>query len=1694
MGHKKSHSVSLSGKKVTQEKLWDPESVAGWEDNAIRGQGASGNSSTTGSSGSCSRVDFAQQIDEERAALLRAKQSELDMVEDRHDDLVREAFHLERWTTLVTYDPAIAKKDNSAVFQEFKSKYDLIAGASPFEGSSRRTTRRARQDRVEKLKGTTASPSAPTSSSGRSDPTPSRDDGTIWDILGFPTKGKGKDRDYRSPKTVKGKAPSVPTSPIIDPTTTNFKATRKAKSHASLPKVSSASPSGPVASEQDALAVGNVRRRHSPDTSSDVPLATPRKRRKTDSDASPVLRSTSSIESPTKTPRLRPRQATPPSSAANTFSNGVYHTPSARASPAHIVDEAKAVAFPGPTPVIRRVKLIVRAPEPVYTNPKQKPSPPTFDKSVTSALASYTRLENDDVDEVVLDRAARERAVLFESVYALRQQGRMLLSAEDAGCALQSRPTDPRTPGSDLWDHVLDAIRVRQRETSGPEIAATIAAKVRTYWDLQNAKEGKIRVQHEKQLRALAKATMKLVISEWKKAVFHIREQERLKREEEETRKGREHLDALLDQSGYILETQHLDLSRGTRSRSRSSSVSASLRDLDDEDEGETDAEENVTSDDDTSTAGDDSHPVQEEERSDGAESVSVSVDSDDEEEEEQSTTAFLRPNVTAVSPNAPSRHSERANGDVDMMEVEAAGTSAIDEVFVPPFEDGSSPHSEPLATPSSDPLLGSPPSLTHPVVLSPPSDSSPPSAPTVGHPFTEVIISVNGNFHPKCKTPTAASQLADLHTDSLAIDGDQLSHEEPLAQEKPSSKGGVTISESRELLPTPQPMSITYDSDSELPDAAANIASQSASPPLQEIDDVASDIGDETEDVRIPRYLRPYAVAPVEWDSNAIIKPPALLRGVLRPYQQAGLEWLASIHSRNLNCILADEMGLGKTIQTIALLAHLACDRGIWGPHLIVVPTSVLMNWEMEFKKFLPGFKVLAYYGTSKRRKELRQGWYDKFHFNVCITSYALASRDAHVFKRKPWYYMILDEAHMIKNFKSQRWNILLMFRSFRRLLLTGTPLQNNLTELWALLKFLMSGTDFADRREFAEWFANPLEQAIEMGTSLDDETQNRVAKLHTVLRPYLLRRLKRDVEKELPSKFEHLVLCPLSKRQRFLYDEFMSRAQTRNDLASGVYQKIANILMQLRKVCNHPDLFEVRPVVTSFAMDRSAIAGFEIKELLVRRRLLQERDEDRLNFDLLGLRFIERQNTSLIASLETRRLDGTSSLPFVAELPGEPPPYDVRTIEGYKTYRMYKEQAATVARWTHIGYLNRLRCGGSVIYGSELIAKAQQCIHPLLPASVRDASMHHLDTVLATRSAIKSYEVRAEEMTPLVNTFACITPPVVGRDLPRRVLAGVEDPVLALSPDIQFDGVLHNPSVKLQIAFPDLSLLQYDCGKLQQLARLLRERKAGGHRVLIFTQMTKILDILEQFLNFHGYLYLRLDGATRIEDRQYITERFNADSRIFCFISSSRSGGVGINLTGADTVIFYDSDFNPQMDRQCEDRAHRIGQIRDVHIYRFISQHTVEEAMLRKANQKRSLDDLVIQKGEFDWRSLFRGTGGDTITHALEEFADQEDAHAARIAAQEAGELEGADAADFEEDTSSAVVRERPVNAPTETAVSSPSGHPEDGEPEEELVDEDDVVDEGGGGEEDEGSTTVDFMLAFVRYDYDFFKDWRL
>ena len=709
----------------------------------------------------------------------------------------------------------------------------------------------------------------------------------------------------------------------------------------------------------------------------------------------------------------------------------------------------------------------------------------------------------------------------------------------------------------------------------------------------------------------------------------------------------------------------------------------------------------------------------------------------------------------------------------------------------------------------------------------------------------------------------------------------------------------------------------------------------------------------------------------------------PSLLRGTLREYQHFGLDWLAGLYSAGTNGILADEMGLGKTIQTIALLAHLAVEREVWGPHLIIVPTSVMLNWELEFKKFLPGFKIIAYYGTQEERKKKRTGWLNNDKWNVWITSYTLITNDQYIFKKKAWHYMILDEAHNIKNFQSLRWQTLLTFRTRARLLLTGTPLQNNLTELWSLLFFLMPADSvetgiggFANLHEFTEWFRKPVEQILEHGRDvMDDDARAIVAKLHRVLRPFLLRRLKADVEKQMPGKYEHVIYCKLSKRQRYLYDGFMSRAQTRETLASGNTFSIMNALMQLRKVCNHPDLFETRQITTSFAMSKSAVADFEIKELLVRRRLLQ-RDLNKsvdlntinllpgANEEFSALETIQRQRVGALgafrqfSSQQWTRLDhnlafdGTSVKSNLA---------NYASTAKYETYEKLRQAA----------YLTSLRSQRRPLYTRDKVERLRFGIktlpHPPMPERRAQVSEWYSRMSPALQEMVLSMPKRAKAVETTIQKFGCVTPSVVATDMAPLTLChrGIE--AVHSAQQVCSQDPFHEARMRLSIAFPDKRLLQYDCGKLQRLDTLLRTLQAGGHRALIFTQMTKVLDILEQFLNIHGHRYLRLDGATKIEQRQVLTERFNRDERILAFILSSRSGGIGINLTGADTVIFYDLDWNPAMDKQCQDRCHRIGQTRDVHIYRLVSEYTIEANILRKANQKRMLDDVVIQEGEF-------------------------------------------------------------------------------------------------------------------------------
>ncbi|KAL2009303.1 hypothetical protein VTN00DRAFT_7497 [Thermoascus crustaceus] len=782
----------------------------------------------------------------------------------------------------------------------------------------------------------------------------------------------------------------------------------------------------------------------------------------------------------------------------------------------------------------------------------------------------------------------------------------------------------------------------------------------------------------------------------------------------------------------------------------------------------------------------------------------------------------------------------------------------------------------------------------------------------------------------------------------------------------------------------------------------------------------------------------------------------PHLLRGTLREYQHFGLDWLAGLYSNHINGILADEMGLGKTIQTIALLAHLAVEHEVWGPHLVVVPTSVILNWEMEFKKWCPGFKIMTYYGNQEERKQKRKGWMDDTSWDVLITSYQLVLQDQQVLKRRNWHYMILDEAHNIKNFRSQRWQALLTFKTRARLLLTGTPLQNNLTELWSLLFFLMpsdgdeAGIEgFADLRNFSEWFRRPVEQILEHGReTMDEEAKQVVNKLHTVLRPYILRRLKADVEKQMPAKYEHVVYCRLSKRQRYLYDGFMSRAQTKETLASGNYLSIINCLMQLRKVCNHPDLFETRPISTSFAMPKSVATEFEIKELIVRRKLLYEEPLSKLDLDFLNLAPISREYMSRRLADDSTRIMAYGPFKTLRErqykrtnwLMG----FDGSSVQSTLTSM---ENAARKRRMEELErslYFESKRHGRRPVYGSSLIefltVDNPQGALSACPSRKRSYAdwLSSRSSVLA--SMILSIEERARAMEGYVQRFACVTPAVVASGVTEAALTPIQSRYLTDEQRNPPYDPFHEAQMRLSIAFPDKRLLQYDCGKLQRLDKLLRDLQAGGHRALIFTQMTKMLDILEQFLNIHGHRYLRLDGTTRVEQRQMLTDRFNNDNRILAFILSSRSGGLGINLTGADTVIFYDLDWNPAMDKQCQDRCHRIGQTRDVHIYRFVSEYTIESNILRKANQKRMLDDVVIQEGEFttdyftklDVRDMIgddvlegqdeaskamdrvldtRGAGG---ARAFEQAEDKEDIDAAKNAQKE---LEHADDGDFEE-----------------------------------------------------------------------------
>ena len=313
--------------------------------------------------------------------------------------------------------------------------------------------------------------------------------------------------------------------------------------------------------------------------------------------------------------------------------------------------------------------------------------------------------------------------------------------------------------------------------------------------------------------------------------------------------------------------------------------------------------------------------------------------------------------------------------------------------------------------------------------------------------------------------------------------------------------------------------------------------------------------------------------------------QPSILVGGTLKHYQIKGLQWMVSLFNNRLNGILADEMGLGKTIQTISLITFLIEAKKQPAPYLVIVPLSTLTNWVNEFGKWAPNVSVLVYKGAPPARKALaariRQGGWQ-----VLLTTYEYVIKDKHILGKVKWIHMIIDEGHRMKNAGSKLAITLTQHYITRyRLLLTGTPLQNSLPELWALLNFVLPKI-FNSVKSFDEWFNTPFANAggADGSMQLNEEEQLLIIKrLHKVLRPFLLRRLKKDVESELPDKVEKVVKCRKSALQAKLYHQmithktfFTGEELGKNGKKQGGIRGLQNALMQLRKICNHPYVFE--------------------------------------------------------------------------------------------------------------------------------------------------------------------------------------------------------------------------------------------------------------------------------------------------------------------------------------------------------------------------------------------------------------------------------------------------------------------------------------------------------------------------------------
>ncbi|KAJ3413204.1 hypothetical protein HDV05_008338 [Chytridiales sp. JEL 0842] len=611
--------------------------------------------------------------------------------------------------------------------------------------------------------------------------------------------------------------------------------------------------------------------------------------------------------------------------------------------------------------------------------------------------------------------------------------------------------------------------------------------------------------------------------------------------------------------------------------------------------------------------------------------------------------------------------------------------------------------------------------------------------------------------------------------------------------------------------------------------------------------------------------------------------RQPSLVTGcTLRDYQIIGVEWLISLWEQGLNGILADEMGLGKTLQTISFLAHLI-EMKVWGPFLIVSPLSTLANWMSEIARFAPTLKAVLYHGHPTERAAIRKNRLSILNedFPIVVTSYEMVINDRKYLQKIRWKYIIVDEGHRLKNMNCRLIKELKTYTSANRLILSGTPLQNNLAELWSLLNFLMPDI-FENLEDFESWFNfDDLEAGAE-NKILDKESEEQVvSKLHQILKPFLLRRVKSEVEVDLPKKKEYLVFAPLMPKQKELYDACVRGVQGLRDYM------ISKVSEDMSREASSSSLDTV-------AVDKGSDETLdESKE-----------NDGGSDEDVNEPRKSKRQSMAGVSYNER-----VSDAKYFKQLEKK-----AEADEAMKGVEAPKDVKQSATRIVNNQKLQNL-----------LMQLRKICNHPYI------------------------FDLPNEDVDKELNTFAASATVISTTKTGER-----RDEVAVRLPDIVASS-----------------------GKMLLLERMLPQLFSRGHKVLIFSQMTRMLDIIADWFEFiKGWKFCRIDGNVTIDERRKQIHDFNTDKDIRVFLLSTRAGGLGINLTSADTVIIFDSDWNPQMDLQAQDRVHRIGQTKPVVVYRLVTNGTIEKKILDRATSKRKLEKLVIHKSEFKGNSRYYKT----------------------------------------------------------------------------------------------------------------------